>query len=178
MDEVKPAEASVTAEPASGAGPPPPDLAVECERWKAENQELNSRWLYLRAEFDNFRRRSARDQAETYDRAAREMVLALLPVVDDFERALAHETSDPEYARGVELIHQRLMDTLGKAGLEPIDAKGKTFDPNVHEAMGTVPAAEVDDHTVFDELRRGYNFRGRLLRPAMVRVAVRPAEIQ
>ena len=101
-------------------------------------------------------------------------VKALLPVLDDFERALKVETADRDFAKGIELIYQRLCETLKKLGLEPIRTEGKQFDPNQHEAVLRVQTQEAEDQAILGELQRGYNFRGKLLRPAWVRVAVRP----
>jgi molecular chaperone GrpE len=84
------------------------------------------------------------------------------------------ETADREYAKGMELIYQRLMDALKKLGLEPLQTIGQAFDPNLHHAIEMVQTEDAPDHTVLDEYQRGYNFKGRLLRPAMVKVAVRP----
>jgi molecular chaperone GrpE len=151
-------------------------LAAECEKLKAERDELQDRWLRLRAEFENFRKRMQREQTEIVERAAMDTVASLLPILDDFERALKAPGADPEYARGVELIYQRLVETLRKAGLEPMEAEGKTFDPHVHEAVDMTPNGDVEENTVFEEFRKGYSFRGKLLRPAMVRVAVKPPE--
>jgi molecular chaperone GrpE len=101
-------------------------------------------------------------------------VRELLPVLDDFERALKVESSDQNYAKGMELIYQRLLNTLKKMGLEPLESEGHKFDPHMHHAVEMVPTEEAEDHTVVQELQRGYNFKGRLLRPAMVKVATRP----
>lgn len=150
------------------------ELTAERDRLAAENAELQDRFLRSRAEFENFRRRSEREKAGVIEYAEGEAVRKILPVVDDFERALKQETSDRDYARGIELIYQHLMEALQRVGLEPIESTGKAFDPNLHHAIESVPSEEVDDHTVLDELQKGYNFRGKLLRPAMVRVAVRP----
>ena len=98
----------------------------------------------------------------------------LLPILDDFERALQVETADREYAKGVELIYQRLSETVRKMGLEPIETAGKPFDPNLHQAVERVQTEEAEDQAILGEFQRGYNFKGKLLRPAMVRVAVRP----
>jgi len=84
------------------------------------------------------------------------------------------ETPDREYAKGVELIYQRMYETLKKLGLEPIDTQGKRFDPNLHQAVERVPTEDAEDQTVLGEFQRGYQFKGKLLRPAMVRVAVHP----
>lgn len=150
-------------------------VAAERDRLAAEKAELFDRLLRRQADFENFRRRSDREKEEIREFAAMEAVRSLLPVLDDFERALQHECSDKEYSRGIELIYQRFYETLVKLGLEPIAAAGQKFDPHQHHAVETIESAAHEDHTVVEELRRGYNFRGRLLRPAMVRVAVAPA---
>jgi molecular chaperone GrpE len=131
------------------------------------------RLLRRQAEFDNFRRRAERERADVLEFAHTESVRAILPILDDFERALKMESVDKEYARGMELIYQRFTDALKKLGLEPISAKGQQFDPNLHHAVDKAETDEVEDHTVLEEFQRGYNFRGRLLRPAMVKVAVK-----
>lgn len=150
-------------------------VTAERDRLAAEKAELFDRLLRRQADFENFRRRSDREKEEIREFAAMEAVRSLLPVLDDFERALQHECADKEYSRGIELIYQRFYETLTRLGLEPIPAVGQKFDPYQHHAVETVESAAHEDHTVLEELRRGYNFRGRLLRPAMVRVAVSPA---
>ena len=104
-----------------------------------------------------------------------EAVRVLLPMLDDFERAMQTPSSDKEYGAGIELIYNRFYETLKKLGLEPMESKGKPFDPQIHHAVDMVETEEAPDHTVLDEFQRGYNFKGRLLRPAMVKVAVQPA---
>jgi molecular chaperone GrpE len=137
-----------------------------------EKTELNDRLLRKQAEFQNFRNRAERERAEILEYASSDAVKAILPILDDFGRALKSETADKAYARGMDLIYQRLADTLKKLGLEPISAKGQKFDPHIHHAVDMVETDEVEDHTILDEYQPGYNFRGRLLRPAMVKVAV------
>lgn len=147
-------------------------VTAEKEQLLAEKAELRDQLLRRQADFENFRRRMERERSEFTQYAAMELLAELLPVLDDFERALKTETSDREYARGVELIYQRFFDTLKKQGLEPIEAEGRPFDPYVHEAVERAEAEGVEDHTVLEVFQKGYNFRGRLLRPAMVKVAV------
>jgi molecular chaperone GrpE len=109
--------------------------------------------------------------------AGEQTVRALLPMLDDFERALkaaAPGTSGDEFVRGIELIYNRLSEALKKQGLEPIMATGTKFDPHQHEAIGRLETDEHEDNTVVQEFQRGYNYKGRLLRPAMVQVAVKP----
>jgi molecular chaperone GrpE len=149
-------------------------VITERDQLLAEKAELHDRVLRARAEFDNARRRAERERSDFMQFAAMDLVRDILPVLDDFERALKVETADKDYAKGVELIYQRLSDTLKKMGLEPLETAGKQFDPNLHQAVERVETEEAEDQTVLGEFQRGYNFRGKLLRPAMVRVAVNP----
>ncbi len=149
-------------------------LAAERDQLAAERAELRDRLLRAMADFDNFRRRAERDRSEYIQFAAMELVRSLVPILDDFGRATKVETADKEYAKGVELIFQRLLETLKKAGLEPIQAAGQPFDPNLHQAVDRMQTEELPDQTVLEEYQSGYNFKGKLLRPAMVKVAVRP----
>ena len=138
-----------------------------------EKTDLQDRLLRRQAEFDNFRRRAERERAEVVEYANTETVRSLLPILDDFERALKVESADKEYARGMELIYQRLSDSLKKLGVEAITCTGQPFDPHLHHAVEMVETDEHDDHTILEEYQRGYNFKGKLLRPAMVKVAVK-----
>ena len=149
-------------------------LAAEREQFAAEKAELQERLLRARAEFDNARRRSERERMEYLQYAAMDLVRDMLPILDDFERALKVETADRNYAKGVELIYQRMADTLKKVGLEPIETAGQQFDPNLHQAVERVQTEDAEDQAILGEFQRGYNFKGKLLRPAMVKVAVRP----
>ena len=166
------------AQPSAGDCPDAPAptveaLAAERDRLIEEKNDLLDRLLRRQAEFDNFRRRAERERADVLEFAHTESVRAMLPVLDDFERALKMESADKEYARGMELIYQRLSEALKKLGLEPISAEGQKFDPHLHHAVDRAETDQVEDHTVLEEFQRGYNFRGRLLRPAMVKVAVK-----
>ena len=149
-------------------------LSADRDQLAAEKADLADRLLRTRAEFDNARRRAERERSDFLQFAAMDLVKDVLPVLDDFERALKVETTDSNYAKGVELIYQRLFETLKKMGLEPVEAAGRPFDPNLHQAVERVVTDEADDQTVLGEFQRGYNFKGKLLRPAMVRVAVKP----
>jgi len=149
-------------------------LTAERDQLAADKADLKDRLLRALADFDNFRRRAERDRSEYVQFAAMEMVRDLIPILDDFRRAVKVETADKEYAKGIELIDQRLFETLKKAGLEPIEAAGKRFDPNLHQAVDRVQSKELPDQTVLEEYQSGYNFKGKLMRPAMVKVAVKP----
>jgi molecular chaperone GrpE len=160
------------------ADPPAPTpldaLIAERDHLIEEKNDLMDRLLRRQAEFDNFRRRAERERADVLEYANTETVRSIVPILDDFERALKVECSgNKEYVRGMELIHQRLSDALKKLGLEPISAKGLKFDPHIHHAVEMSETDQVEDHTILEEYQRGYNFRGRLLRPAMVKVAVK-----
>ena len=143
----------------------------ELEKLRLERDALLDRLARLQAEFENARKRSAREQQEFREYAVTDAVKALLPILDSFERALAHRDNAREFQSGVELIHKQLTDALGKLGVRAIEAKGQHFDPHVHEAVEMVETDKAKDNTVVDELQRGYRLKDRLLRPAMVRVA-------
>jgi molecular chaperone GrpE len=151
-------------------------VTAERDQLQAETAELQDRLLRRQAEFENYRRRVERDRSDFLQYAGMEVVRDILPVLDDFERALKVESSDAGYRKGVELIFQRLEETLKKIGLEPIETQaGQEFDPNLHQAVVRFETDEAPDHTILEEFQRGYNFKGKLLRPAMVKVAVNPA---
>ncbi len=148
---------------------------AERDQLAADKADLQDRLLRRMAEFENFRRRVEREKSETREFATMEAIQHVLPVLDDFERALKAETADKEYARGMELIFQRFAGELEKLGLEPISTEGQQFDPHIHHALEMRETTEAEDHTILAELQKGYNFQGRLLRPALVSVAVAPA---
>jgi molecular chaperone GrpE len=150
-------------------------LKADRDRLNADKAELHDRLLRRQADFDNFRKRAERDRSDFLQYAGMEFVREMLPIVDDFDRALKIETADANYAKGVELINGRMHETLKKMGLEPMDTVGKTFDPNLHQAVERVETEDADDQTILAEFQRGYTFKGKLLRPAMVKVAVRPS---
>lgn len=158
----------------------PSDLAAQLDAALAERAQLQDLVLRRQADYDNFRRRVEREKLDIRETASMDAVVALLPILDDFERALkavpaeVEERAFRDYAKGTELIYQRLMDSLTKLGLEPVEAVGQPFDPNVHNGIQREERDDVEDHTVLEEYQRGYRFKGRLLRPAMVKVAVRP----
>jgi molecular chaperone GrpE len=145
--------------------------ASEIEKLKAERDALLDRLARQQAEFDNARKRAVREQQEFRDFAAADVIKGILPVLDSFERALKAGGDGSEFRSGVELIYRQMLDALQKAGVQPIKAVGQPFDPKMHEAIEMVDTTDVPDHHVLDELQRGYRYKDRLLRPAMVRVA-------
>lgn len=150
------------------------EAIAERDRALKEKAELQDLLQRRQAEFDNFRRRNERERAELLEYGTMDVLKALLPVLDDFERALKVESADKEHARGIELIYQRLLELLKKLGLEPVSSEVPIFNPHIHHAVEMVDTKEHPDQTILEEYQRGYYFKGRLLRPAMVKVAVNP----
>jgi molecular chaperone GrpE len=147
---------------------------VEFQRIKTERDSLLDRLARAQAEFDNARKRAAKEQQDFRDFAMVDAIKTLLPVVDSFERALQAKSDAADFRSGVELIYKQLQDVLAKMGVRPIAAKGEQFDPHVHEAIEMVETPDADDHEVLEEWQRGYKLKDRLLRPAMVKVARNP----
>ena len=154
----------------------PSGLEAELQRVMAERDSLLDRLARAQAEFENARRRASKEQQDFRDYATADAIKALLPALDSFERAL-HTPSERgtseggDFRSGVELIYRQLQDALAKLGVRPIPAKGEPFDPHYHEAIELVETTDVPDHEILEELQRGYKFKDRLLRPAMVKVA-------
>jgi molecular chaperone GrpE len=146
----------------------------ELQKLKAERDSLLDRLARMQAEFENVRRRNAKEQQDFRDYAAADAIRPLLPVLDSFERALTVKSDAAEFRSGVELIHKQLLTALAKLSVQPIAAKGELFDPHYHEAIEMVETSDAPDHQVIEELQRGYKFKDRLLRPAMVKVAKNP----
>lgn len=168
-------ESPTAAAGSSSSGGTAPSSA-EFEKLKAERDSLFDRLARAQAEFDNARRRAAKEQQEFRDFAATDAIKTLLPVLDSFERALQVKSGAGDFRSGVELIYKQLQDALAKLGVQPIPAKGEPFDPRYHEAIEMVETSEAPDHEVLEELQRGYKIKERLLRPSMVKVAKNPSK--
>ena len=152
--------------------------ADELAKLQAEKAELAATLVRRQADFENYRKRIARERKDESRRAQSRLIEDLLPVLDGNARALSAH-ADPayeEYRKGLELIYKQLWDTLARHGLERIDADGKPFDPNVHMAIDRVETHDHPDGTVIEVLQQGYRIHDRVLRPSAVRVAVHPAE--
>src|SRR2546423_2356755 len=178
-DPVAPDDAAAGGDPPDGAADgSTATLQAQIDQLTQERSTLLDQLLRRQAEFENYRRRVDRERAETYARSRAEVVLELLPVIDNFERALAsleHSGNDAKSLQeGIELIHRQLNDALAKFGLEPVEAVRQTFDPNVHEAVSAEPSTEHEENTVIAEFQRGYKLGEKLLRPAKVKVASTP----
>jgi len=151
-------------------------LKQEVANLKKEHDSLQDRLARKQAEFDNYRKRVDRERSEFMQFASSELMKELLNALDSFDLALknaAGKSSAAETLRGLELIHKQLLDTMTRFGLKPIDAKGKKFDPNFHQAVSTEVSRDLEENTVVEEMRKGYTLHGRLLRPAMVSVSVK-----
>lgn len=152
---------------------PAVDTLDPAEALEAEAQELKDQLLRARAEFENFRKRTAREVERIRKTATESVIHALLPVLDNLELALEHaeDAGDP-IADGVKIVLKQLLDVLEQNGLEPIEALGRPFDPKVHEAVSQIESAEVPKDNVAQEFQRGYTLGGQVLRPSKVVVSL------
>ena len=160
----------------SQASTPSSTADAELQKVKAERDSLLDRLARAQAEFENARRRASKEQQDYRDYAMTDVVKNFLPVIDSLERALKVSSEGNEFRQGVELIHKQLQAALSKLSVQPIAAEGQPFDPRYHEAIEMVETSEAPDHQVIEELQRGYKFKDRLLRPAMVKVAKNPGK--
>jgi molecular chaperone GrpE len=179
VDHELPAGDNDQASGASAEVRPPTEFTgpeAEIQRLRAERDTAVDRLARMQAEFDNARKRAAKEQQDFRDFALTDTIKTLLPVVDNFERALQSKSEPADFRAGVELIYKQLRDVLTKLGVQPIDAKGQQFDPRFHEAVEMVDTADAADHEVLEEWQRGYKYKDRLLRPAMVKVARNPGK--
>jgi molecular chaperone GrpE len=150
---------------------------AETAKLAADLEELRQTLLRRQADFENYRKRIEKERGDDSKRATARVVEGLIPVIDGFEHALAaHREKEYEnYRKGFELIYKQLLDNVTKLGVERIDPTGKQFDPHLHQAMDRTETTEHQDGTILQVFQPGYLFHGRVLRPAMVRVAVNPA---
>lgn len=149
------------------------NLIKELEKLQLEKEDLVNTARRLQAEFENFRRRTRTEKEELVKYAVEGLVAKLLPVVDNFERALQAVEDKAElrsFAEGVEMIFRQFMQVLEQEGLTPVEAVGCQFDPNCHEAVMQVESEDHESNTVLEEFQKGYHLNGRLIRPSMVKV--------
>src|SRR5688500_15598971 len=169
MGEDEKLQDGVEPAPAEGNG-------AELQKLKEERDSLQDRLLRKQAEFENYKKRIERERSEYVQFASAELMRELLVAMDSFDLAVRNAAAEGSAGQnmlaGLDLIYKQFQDTLGRFGLKPIEALAQAFDPNFHQAVSTVPTDDVDENTVVEELRRGYTLNGRLLRPAMVSVAV------
>lgn len=168
-NETAPASAGADAAPAAAA-----PAAEALEKAEAEKKDLYDRLLRKQAELENFRKRTQKEKEDLRQYAAEDLIRSLLPALDGFDRALQHrdENVPAAYYQGLELIYHELREVLGRAGLAPVETAGQVFDPYLHQAVETVDAPGRREHEIVEELQRGYRLRNKLLRPAIVKVAV------
>jgi molecular chaperone GrpE len=149
-------------------------LHEECDRLRAERDSLLDRLARLQAEFDNARKREQRERADYRSFAIGDAVEQFLPVLDNFKLALSSKGSAEQLRTGVELIAKQMDEVLRSLNVTPVETVGHPFDPRFHEALESVERPDVPDHQVIEETRRGYRIKDRLLRPALVKIAVNP----
>lgn len=144
----------------------------EIEALEEKNQELNDKYLRLYSEFDNYRKRTQKERLELLKNASQDIITELLPVLDDFDRAMKSFSvgqNNEESLKGIELIYNKLLNSLTQKGLEPMNAMGKDFDTDFHEAITNIPAAdESQKGKVVDVIQKGYLLNGKIIRFAKV----------
>jgi molecular chaperone GrpE len=152
-------------------------LKAETEELKNENTSLKDQLLRKQAEFENYRRRTERERADVYKRGKKEVLIEMLSVLDNFERAIlsVSKTAEEDALKlGFELIYKQFKDILTRMGIEPVESVGQFFDPHVHEAVTIEQTSEHEANTVIEEFQKGYKLGDQLLRPAQVKVAASP----
>jgi len=174
-EEVSVEELSPAEDFAPGAAPREEALEGAVGKLQAEKKQLMDQLLRKQAELENFRKRTEREKEEFRQYALFDTVRSLLPVMDGFEWALRSEGNGEDFRKGVELIYQQLRGALQKLGLKTVETEGRLFNPRMHEAVATIETDQFPEHQIVEELQRGYFFKDRLLRPAMVKVAQRRA---
>ncbi|MGG6314074.1 nucleotide exchange factor GrpE [Paenibacillus macerans] len=150
------------------------DNYAEVEKLRAENEEYQQRLLRTQADFDNFRRRTVKEKEELGKYASAKLITELLPVIDNFERALSSAgegTENSSYAKGVEMIFRQLDGVLKAEGLTPMEAEGQPFNPEFHQAIMQVESEDYEEGIVVEVVQKGYLLKDKVLRPAMVKVS-------
>jgi molecular chaperone GrpE len=161
---------------ASGVAEATAHLQNEVDRLKQERDQSIERLARLQAEFENARKRDARERADFRDFAVSGAVEQFLPVLDNFQLALSSSGSLEQLRSGLELVVKQMEEVLRSLNVQPVEAVGARFDPRVHEALESIDRTDLPDHQVLDEVRRGYRIKDRLLRPALVRVVNNPQQ--
>jgi len=175
-EEAEAEEAPAAEENAEAEAPAEPQEEVtlakeELEKLQAAVQEKEERALRLQADFENFRRRTAKEKEELSAVVTQGILKDMLPLLDNFERAMAAEAKDIDsFKQGVEMIFKQFGEILVKNGLEHIEVEGQKFDPNFHQAVMRVENPDLEDETIAQELQKGYMVKGRVIRPSMVQV--------
>jgi molecular chaperone GrpE len=150
---------------------------AELEQVRGERDQLLDRLARLQAEFENARKREAKERADSRDYVISNTVEPFLGVMDNFQLALKSDGTVEQLRSGVELILKQMEDALRGMNVVPVETVGAQFDPRIHEALGSIETKEFPDHQVLEEVRRGYKIREKLLRPALVRIAVNADQV-
>jgi len=146
----------------------------ETQKLKEQIDELNDRYIRQMAEFENFRKRTEKEKQQMFETGAKSVIEKMLPVVDNFERglaALSDEEKEGQFAQGVMMVYKQLMDELEKMEVKPIEAVGKEFDPNLHNAVMHIEDENLGENVIAQELQKGYTYRDTVVRYSMVQVA-------
>lgn len=138
---------------------------------KQELEEMTDRYKRLMAEFDNFKKRSSKERETLYHSLISDIVTAILPVVDNLEKAVSAPTEDVNYKQGVEMVYKQLMNTLANLGVEEIKTVGETFNPEYHEAVSSIEDEDLGEKEIKEEFRKGYKIGNKVIRHSMVVVA-------
>lgn len=147
------------------------EIASKLEEQAAQCEQLKDQLLRARADFDNYRKRMLREIDQVRKTAAANLIRALLPALDNLERALAHASAEEGFVEGVGMVYKQFQEALAAEGLEPIPALHEVFDPKIHDALATTPSEHVEEGRIVEEYERGYRLRDTVLRPARVVVS-------
>lgn len=170
-DEAEEAEEAASESAEAENNEPQDEQAAQIEKLTADLKEKEDRALRLQADFENFRRRTSKEKEELAAVVTQGLLKDMLPLLDNFERAMAAEAKDGEaFQKGVEMIFTQFTEILKKNGLEHIEVEGQKFDPNFHQAVMRVQNADMEDDDIAQELQKGYMVKGRVIRPSMVQV--------
>ncbi|QEK12370.1 nucleotide exchange factor GrpE [Crassaminicella thermophila] len=149
------------------------ELSMKLKKLEEENEELNNKYLRMTADFQNFKKRVEKEKSDIYQFANEKLIMDLLPIVDNLERAVtshSDEANDESFAEGVKMILKQFLDIFKKNGVEEIDALGKEFDPNFHHAVMQEESDQQESNTILDVFQKGYTLNGKVIRPSMVKV--------
>ena len=170
-DEAEETEEAASESAEAENNEPQDEQAAQIEKLTADLKEKEDRALRLQADFENFRRRTSKEKEELAAVVTQDLLKDMLPLLDNFERAMAAEAKDGEaFQKGVEMIFTQFTEILKKNGLEHIEVEGQKFDPNFHQAVMRVQNADMEDDDIAQELQKGYMVKGRVIRPSMVQV--------
>ena len=147
------------------------ELEAKLEEKETELEEITNRLLRLQADFNNYKNRSEKEKSDTIRYASEKLMIELLPILDNFERALVSESEEDGFYEGVKLIYTQILTALSNNGLSEIEALGQPFDPNIHHAVVMEESDEHDEQTVLEVLQKGYKLNDKTIRPSMVKVS-------